>query len=118
MNESKGNYDDKIIEQAFVKSLIKHGLLFPESEKDFASPKKEESESSTLPKDLKDPFEIIARGKITRLTDFEILGDSEIESNLARAAREGKEIPDDVKNLMRKDKQASQEKGKDEKGRK
>ncbi|MEO9475102.1 MAG: hypothetical protein ABJ004_12375 [Cyclobacteriaceae bacterium] len=116
MNENRSNYDDKIIEQAFVKSLIQHSLLFPENESDFAFQKPERESENTLPDELKDPLEIIARGKITRLSDFQISGDPEVESNLAMAAREGKEIPDDVKNLMKKDKQKSQEKGKDEKG--
>jgi hypothetical protein len=106
---------DEIIENAFVKSLRQHGFLFPATQTDLEAIKnKKEIGEVPLPSDLENPMQIIERGKIKSISSGDFPDNSEVEENLARAAREGKDIPDDVKNQMKKDKDSSKRKDIDE----
>jgi hypothetical protein len=114
MNEKNAKMDE-IIENAFVKSLRHHGFLFPETQTELEIVKsKKEIEEVPLPSELEDPMQIIRRGKIESISSVEFPENSDVEENLARAAREGKDIPDDVKNQMKKDKDSSKRKDNDE----
>ncbi|MHA6279360.1 hypothetical protein ACXYMT_04190 [Salinimicrobium sp. CAU 1759] len=102
---------EKNIERAFFKALKNSGYVFPETEKDFD--KFEESVlkiKDVIPNHLEDPIDILNRGKIRTLGVFEDFFDSTIEENLAQAAREGSDIPEDVWKQMEKDRQRSEDK--------
>jgi hypothetical protein len=67
---------------------------------------------NNIPEDLNDPFQILKKGKVTTLNSFNVSEDHEVEENLAMAAREGKEIPEDILRQMEQDRKDVQEKGK------
>lgn len=102
-------------EKAFHKALKSYGYLFPETEAELQS--FEESISKMkfqIPDKFNDPIAILKAGKISNVSQFNSFNDEEIEEHLAQAAREGSDIPEDVRAQMEKDRKDAEEKGDEE----
>jgi hypothetical protein len=98
-------------EKAFHKALKSYGYIFPETEAELQS--FEESISKMkfqIPDKFNDPMEILKAGKIENVGQFNSFNDVQIEEHLAQAAREGSNIPDDVRAQMEKDRKDAEEK--------
>jgi branched-subunit amino acid aminotransferase/4-amino-4-deoxychorismate lyase len=105
--------EDSRIEDSFHNALKKFGYVFPETEEELEHLKATVSRKKNhIPDELNDPFQILKNGRVTALNSFNVSEDHEIEENLAMAAREGKEIPEDIRRQMEQDRKDVEEKGK------
>lgn len=94
-----------------LRDLLKSkGLLFPSNSDEVIEFEKLNDIEQEKPKDFDNPINIILRGKqdIQNLKRA-IISDTEIQ-NLAIAAREGKNISDDVRRKMNKDRNNAKKK--------
>lgn len=98
------------VERLVYDAMRSSGWLPPETEEDVARAEEELArEPVPLPEDLKDPSAVIQR--LTRCEPRSPLGlpsSAETEGNLARAAREGGEIPEEAEERMRADREAAE----------
>ena len=100
---------ERISEQAFFKALRIYGYIFPETEEEL-----ENFEKSVLkvkieiPSKLENPLDLLKMGRIETISEFRDFFDDQIEENLAQAAREGSDIPEDVWKQMEKDREKSE----------
>jgi hypothetical protein len=109
-NLDKIGDEDSIFEDAWYEALCKFGYIFPETEEQLKDLKaKISKEKISLPIELKDPFKIIENGRITSISSL-TFDNKEIEENMAMAAREGKEIPEDILKQMAQDRNEAEEK--------
>jgi len=98
-------------EQDLHTAMRLSGWVLPETDEEVAAAEESSAETPPLPSELIDPYAVLQRAqsgpkllaKVTHSTP-------EIEANLARAAREGGEIPPDVENLMEADREAAEQK--------
>ena len=98
-------------EKAFLKALKNHGYIFPASEEELKLSEENISMMEfEIPDKLNDPLEILKLGRIEKVSEFNSFYDAEIEENLAQAAREGSNIPDDVWEQMEKDRKKEENK--------
>lgn len=103
-------------EKAFFKALKKHGYIFPESEEELKVLEEKISMMHfEIPDKLNDPLEILKVGRIEKVSKVDSFYDAELEENLAQAAREGSNIPDDVWEQMEKDRKKEENKNNDKK---
>lgn len=103
-------------EEEFDNSLSKHlrasGDLFPQTEEEFLDALDKMPEEMILPEKFKDPFKILNEGSSISELRIESFEDRSVEENLARAAREGGNIPEAVKRRMEADRiKAEKKKG-------
>lgn len=109
MNSGLGP-DDASFEKGWLKALRRFGFVFPTTREELESFEKElAKEKVELPSHLQDPFEVLRRGESVSLNSMGDYSNKSIEENLARAAREGGEIPDDVAERMKKDRSSAEE---------
>lgn len=102
-------------EKAFYKALKRYGYIFPETEDELKQ--FEDSIANMefkIPDKFSDPIEILAKGKVDKIENYLSFSDEQVEENLAQAAREGSEIPDDVLKQMENDRRKAEGKGKSE----
>ncbi len=92
-------------EAIFVKSLRKWGIILPEDESDMEYYKKEFKKDNIppIPDGLSDPKAILQRGYIFKQYPTDV--DREMTGNMARAAREGTAIPEEILVKMKKDRE-------------
>lgn len=110
---NNSNEEDSRVDDSFHSALKKFGYVFPETEEELEHLKATVSRKKIqIPDELNDPFQILKKGKVTTLNSFNVSEDQEIEENLAMAAREGKEIPEDILSQMEQDRKDAEEKGK------
>ena len=115
-NRSKGdrlNHGDDQLEQDVFEALRREGWILPETEEEVRRAEADlKSAPIVLPPELTDPVNALKR--MGRPSGFKSLPspaeDNQIESDLARAAREGGTIPPDVEEKMRKDRQEAERK--------
>lgn len=90
-----------------AKAFRTSGFLLPVEESEVDEFEKNLEEDSNKPLDWDDPMKVISRGKIKKieLKNFNI-DDSTVE-NLSMAARDGKEISDNVRKKMNEDRKNS-----------
>ena len=84
------------------------GAIIPTTVEEVARmEKKLESDMNDFPSDLDDPQGVLIRGKgvLNRPTFFMTPRDTNTEIELARVAREGREISDEVETLMQSDRE-------------
>lgn len=107
MNDEINNMKD-LLDDDIHKSLSKLGFLFPKSVDDFNKLEFEIKKNPIAQPDrLKDPFHFLGQrsyyiaGQKIETEEFDY------PQNLAQAAREGKDIPEDIKRKMAEDKAIS-----------
>ncbi|MFL3663015.1 MAG: hypothetical protein ACJ04Q_03365 [Flavobacteriales bacterium] len=103
MKNQDKNY---VQEQAFHKALKNFGYVFPETDKELdAFVESIGKMKFDIPSHLDNPTTILESGRIMKVGDFNSFIDNELEENLAQAAREGSEIPDDIREQMDNDRE-------------
>jgi len=112
-NQSNTGNDNEISHELYL--LLKaSGLAFPDTEEELkqllAHSRKN---SSPIPSGLDDAASILKRGLLKLTESLDSSTDKEIEENLAQAAREGNQIPEEVKEQMKRDREESEKKGRD-----
>lgn len=101
-------------EKAFFKALKKYGYIFPESEEELKLSEENISKMDfEIPVKLNDPLKILKAGRIEKISEFNSFYDAELEENLAQAARDGSNIPDEVWEQMEKDRKKAENKNND-----
>lgn len=108
MNDNQDNKANQ--EKAFHKALKSYGYIFPETEKELrafeASIYKMEFD---IPDKFNNPLKILNEGRIEKVNEFHSFYDEQVEENLAQAAREGSNIPDEVWKQMDNDRKKAEE---------
>lgn len=94
----------------FAKVLRTNGFLLPTNEEEVTSFESYLKESNVKPKDWDNPLQILKRGKKYDVDFSNPMPDEEAISNLAMAAREGKEITDAIRKKMNEDRRNSNNK--------
>ena len=106
--------EDESFEKGWLNALRRFGYVFPSTQDELDALEKELAKSKLqFPKHLEDPFEVMRRAEAGTLKTMGDYRDPSIEENLARAAREGGEIPDDVNERMKKDRHSAEESAED-----
>ena len=101
-------------EEILYKALKNYGYAFPESKEELKLAEQMISKMEfEIPDKLNDPLEILKVGRIEKVSEFHSFYDAEIEENLAQAAREGSNIPDDVWEQMEEDRKKNEDKKND-----
>jgi len=114
MNNNLNTLDD-LFDREMSKALRELGFIFPQTVEDFQRIENElKFKPLTQPDKLKDPMSFL--GKTHRKPklpsgNVDALDLNDYSSNLAQAAREGKEITEDVKRQMEEDKKKSKKSG-------
>lgn len=102
-------------EAAFHKALKSYGYVFPETEEELQAFENSISKMKfEIPEKLDNPSAFLKKGKIKGVGNFNSFYDEEVEENLAQAAREGSDIPNDVWQQMEKDRKNAEEANDDE----
>lgn len=102
----KGNFEQKLL-----RSLKVHGFVFPESDDEVEELYKNcLAGKLSIPEKLKDPAWVFehnenSNSKVIKLSSS---APKEIVQNLAQAAREGKELSDDILSKMEADRKAAE----------
>ena len=110
--DNRNNYPNE--EKSLYKALKKFIYTFPDSEEDLIlSEEKISKMEFEIPDKLNDPLEILRVGRIEKVSEFHSFYDAELEENLAQAAREGSNIPDDVWEQMEEDRKKKENKSND-----
>jgi len=104
------------IEQAVFEAMRLGGWILPQTPAEVLQAEKGLSESPvTLPEGLADPYAVLDRPRRTIHFGWQTGArhDTSVEQNLAQAAREGGEIPPEVRKRMQKDRRAAEGKADD-----
>jgi hypothetical protein len=104
--------------QSVANAVRSLGWLAPETEEEVATTEGGDGQAPRpLPPALRDPYALLDRQDLwgTMNTETELVQDAEVVEELARAAREGRgKISDDVEDLMRRDRDAAEHRGRDD----
>lgn len=115
MNNEHNNMDD-LFDDNIGKSLRQLGYVFPQTTADFKHIENlAKKQPLPQPDRLKDPYQFLGKRSFKSnagASNGESLGD--YSSNLSQAAREGRNISDDIKAKMAQDKLKASQKKKDE----
>ncbi len=104
-------------EKALYEALKRYGYIFPETEDELKHFEESISKMKlNFPDKFNDPLKILEVGKIEKIEGYITFSDEEIEENLAQAAREGSEIPDEVLKQMEIDRQKAEKAKSDDDG--
>ncbi|MBA7536665.1 hypothetical protein ES705_28929 [subsurface metagenome] len=99
---------DEFLDPEILNSLKSLGLVPPQTLEDYMKLEQELKKSPLKkPQKLEDPFAFLEHEPKIRAISSTHDNIQEYEKNLARAAREGKSIPDHIKQKMKQDKQNS-----------
>lgn len=113
MDKEINNIDD-LFDDSIGRSLRHMGYLFPSTAADFKRIEGEISkEGVKQPAGLKDPFEFIGKRRFKKALGDAVEDQNDYSLKLAQAAREGNEIPEDIKKRMAEDKLQSRQDRKD-----
>ncbi len=97
---------DEFLDPEILNSLKSLGLVPPQTLEDYMKLEQELKKSPLKkPQKLKDPFAFLEREPKIRATSATHDNVQEYERNLAQVAREGKSIPDHIKQKMKQAKQ-------------
>jgi len=101
------------LEQQVYEAFLARGWIIPQTEGDVSRAEVEmaSEEDQELPAELNDPYAVLkrasqARPKVVALNPTV----NDTPELLARAAREGKDIPPDIEELMRNDREVAERK--------
>jgi len=99
--------DRNELELSIIKSLREIGEVIPHNLDELEHYEKNylKDDIPEMPDSLKNAEDIIARGYVTKEYPTEV--NSPITDNMARAAREGKQLPQDILDKMKKDRNDS-----------
>lgn len=114
MSTISNNIDD-FLDDELHQSLSKLGYIFPSTISDFKEIIKSTKEKKRKqPKQLRDPYEFLNH-KVYNSDNklISINKESEYSEKFAQAAREGKQISEEIKKEMQKDKLKSRDKNTD-----
>lgn len=111
MSTISNNIDD-FLDDEIHQSLSKLGYIFPSTISDFKEIIKSTKEKKRKqPKQLKDPYEFLNHKAYNSDKKFISANDeADYSEKFAQAAREGKQISEEIKNEMQKDKLKSRDK--------
>lgn len=103
--------DSKNFEVVLEKALRSIGYDLPKTEEEVVNSKRSlnDEEIPPIPESIDNPLKIINQELITKVPLKIKRLNMEVEQNLARAAREGNEISEDVKRQMQKDRKRAEE---------
>jgi hypothetical protein len=113
MNEDKNNSPsaNEEFEKAVLKAIRRSPWMIPQTVNDVRLAEEEIASSSVnLPAEIADPYSVMDRERQgIRITDpLQADRDLGLEQNLAQAARDGGEIPPEVREQMQKDRKAAE----------
>lgn len=98
----KKNIFENDFEDSFEKSLKSLGYLFPSTENEIESFELN-NKLEEIPENYCNPIDLISKSKIQLPNIKNIIDFNKSIDNLARAARNGSEIPNDIINKMKSD---------------
>ena len=98
----KKNIIENDFENSFEKSLKSLGYLFPSTENEVDS-FEANNKLEEIPENYCNPIDLISKSKNHLSNTKNIIDFNKSVDNLARAARNGSEIPDDIINKMKSD---------------
>lgn len=105
--ENKVNIHDEKFENYLINALKSHGYLFPTTDDQMFCCEKN-LENHTLPEEFESPdFVFAQKGKRKFLNKNIFTTNSKAERNWSLAARDGKDIPEEILLKMKKDKEAA-----------
>jgi hypothetical protein len=103
----KKNIFENDFEDSFEKSLKSLGYLFPSTENEVDS-FEANNKLEEIPENYCNPIDLISKSKIHPPKIKNIIDFNKSVDNLSRAARKGSEIPDDIINKMKSDRDKSE----------
>jgi hypothetical protein len=101
------------LERHVYEAFLARGWIIPQTEADVSRAEAQMAgkECEELPPSLRDPYAVLRRLSETRATVVSLQpAEDETPELLARAARAGKDIPKDIEELMRQDREAAEKK--------
>lgn len=101
------------LERQVYEAFITRGWIFPQTEGDVSRAEAEMAgRKIELPASLRDPYALLSRSSATRasVVSLQPAQNDETPELLARAARAGKDIPEDIEERMRQDREAAEKK--------
>ena len=116
MNSKKQSDSEKQFDILLYGAMKHTGWIIPQTiEEVFKAEEALEKESVVLPAEIADPYKLFNRKKQGKIKTILFKGnDSNVASELSQAAREGGEISDIVRQRMKNDRLAAEEKNNDE----
>jgi hypothetical protein len=106
------------LERQVYEAFLRRGWIIPQTEADVSRAEAEtKGECGELPAELKNPQAVLRRAVKTReqVVPLQLAEDAEdTPLQMARAARAGKDIPPEVEERMRRDREASEQEASDD----
>jgi hypothetical protein len=113
--ESSMEFDD--LELQVYEAFLARGWIIPQTEAEVSRAEAEMvGECDELPAELRDPYAVLSRALETgaKVLALHPVDDEEMPKQLARAAREGKDIPPEIEERMRHDREAAEREATDD----
>lgn len=113
--DSSMEFDD--LELQVYEAFLARGWIIPQTEAEVSRAEAEMMEEcEELPAELRDPYAVLGRASETRakVLALQPVDDDETPKQLARAAREGKDIPPEIEERMRHDWEAAEREATDD----
>jgi hypothetical protein len=103
------------LELQVYEAFLARGWIIPQTEADVSKAEAQmaDEECEELPSELRDPYAVLRRASESQ-TKVVSLHPVEEATPMARAAREGKDIPPEVEEQMRQDREAAEQKATDD----
>lgn len=102
------------LELQVYEAFLARGWIIPQTEADVSRAEAQMAgkECEELPLSLRDPYELLRRTSDTgaKVVSLQPTEDDETPELLARAARAGKDIPNDIEERMRQDRETAEKK--------
>jgi hypothetical protein len=100
------------LELHVYEAFLARGWIIPQTEADVSRAEAEMAgkESEELPRSLRDPYAVLKQSSETKtnVVSLQPADNDETPELLARAARAGKDIPKDIEERMRQDREAAE----------
>ena len=106
------------LELQVYEAFLARGWIIPQTEADVSRAEAEMSagECEELPSKLHDPYAVLKRSseRQAKVMSLQQADDDEMPEQMARAARFGKDIPPEIEERMRQDREAAERKATDD----
>jgi hypothetical protein len=108
-----GGASEERLEGLVHEAMVRLGWVLPVRPEDVARVEEELDENAELPPGLRDPYTIFDTAKPPRAALPSAPANDDVVECLARVAREGKGIPPEVEERMRRDRERAEQKADD-----
>lgn len=109
LNKTPKNTGDETFDEQLHQSLKVHGFIFPDTDDEVEEFRQTHMVFLTpLPAELEDPRAVFHREQPAFRRKLGLTPDQEVVDNLAQAAREGKDISEEIRKRMESDRQQAE----------